>query len=269
MNIDGILPAISRPKVDSKILEASRNARNTFRFFWREVAWEKKRIVPGLDLACIKLSFCDLDSPEQIEHMWISDIGFDGKTIKGKLANQPGHLKTFERGQEVETSLDQIEDWLFAIDGKAYGGFSIQMIRSQMSPNARRKHDACWGLDFDTENDKNLLFPGDYIRKIGLPESIFREDHGSEVDHPMSIAVEAKFADILSQYRDHLDIQDNNGWTMLHHEALAGNRIGVGHLLANGADKSIKTHLGMTALDLAETLGWESVVSQLTKHGAD
>ena len=37
---------------DPEMQRAYESARATFRYFWREVAWERRRIIPGLDLAC-------------------------------------------------------------------------------------------------------------------------------------------------------------------------------------------------------------------------
>ena len=66
-------------------------ARGTFRYFWREIAWERRRIVPALDLACVKAPFSDGgpktgDSP-QVEHMWLSEVDFDGEFVSGVLGN--------------------------------------------------------------------------------------------------------------------------------------------------------------------------------------
>jgi hypothetical protein len=36
---------------DPEMQRAYESARATFRFFWRELAWERRRIVPALDLA--------------------------------------------------------------------------------------------------------------------------------------------------------------------------------------------------------------------------
>ena len=36
---------------DPEMQRAYENARATFRYFWREISWERRRIVPGLDLA--------------------------------------------------------------------------------------------------------------------------------------------------------------------------------------------------------------------------
>src|SRR5262245_54657380 len=85
---------------DPEMERASENARGTFRYFWREMAWERRRIVPALDLACVKAPFSDgkqgsgtPDAPN-VEHMWISEVDFDGQNVSGVLMNNPNWLKT-------------------------------------------------------------------------------------------------------------------------------------------------------------------------------
>jgi hypothetical protein len=39
---------------DPEMQNAYLSARANFRYFWREVAWERRRIIPALDLACAK-----------------------------------------------------------------------------------------------------------------------------------------------------------------------------------------------------------------------
>jgi ankyrin repeat protein len=56
---------------------------------------------------------------------------------------------------------------------------------------------------------------------------------------------------------------DDRGWTLLHQESLAGNAATVRALLDAGADPKVKTHDGMTPLQLAQSLGWENVAALL------
>ena len=44
---------------DPELLQASESARQSFKYFWRELSWERRRIVPALDLAMVKLPFTD------------------------------------------------------------------------------------------------------------------------------------------------------------------------------------------------------------------
>src|SRR5205823_7956181 len=80
-------PVFMSDDSDPEMQRAYEKARATFRYFWREVAWERRRIVPALNLACVKAPFSDgakptrgRDTPE-VEHMWLSDVDFDGEFV--------------------------------------------------------------------------------------------------------------------------------------------------------------------------------------------
>ena len=96
---------------DAEMLGASEKARATFKYFWRELAWEHRRIVPALDLACVKAAFTDgpgakrKDSEPEAEHMWVDNVDFDGKFITGNLLNSPNWLKSIKQGDEVSIAL--------------------------------------------------------------------------------------------------------------------------------------------------------------------
>lgn len=65
-----------------KMIEAFKNAQKTFKYFWRELSWEYRRIVPTLSFSCVKVAFMqETDNVQNIEHMWINDVQFDGNNI--------------------------------------------------------------------------------------------------------------------------------------------------------------------------------------------
>ena len=75
---------------DPDILSASRVARQTFKYFWREMSWERRRIVPAIDIAMIKLPFTDGPGDTgKGEHMWVDEVDFDGQRLTGVLINSP------------------------------------------------------------------------------------------------------------------------------------------------------------------------------------
>src|ERR1700757_632446 len=84
---------------DPEMQRAYENARATFRYFWREIAWERRRIVPALDLACVKAPFSDgkqaapAKGTPEVEHMWLGEVDFDGRSVSGVLLNDPNWLK--------------------------------------------------------------------------------------------------------------------------------------------------------------------------------
>ncbi|MCL4169364.1 UNVERIFIED_CONTAM: hypothetical protein GTU68_045403, partial [Idotea baltica] len=225
---------------------ANLQAQQTFKYFWREVYWEYRRIVPSHDLAIVKVpfeqQFQNVNGPT-VEHMWINQINFDGEKINGVLMNSPNQLTNIAEGDEVSVSIKGISDWMMATNGKTYGGFTIHVLRSDMSVNDRQQHDSAWGLDFGDYDDILIAY-----EQKEHPENL--------IEHPMSINMEEKAREFFKDNPDSIHVKDENGLTMLHREAIAGNKTTVTLLLALGADKNAKTNNGKTALDYVNTLNW-------------
>jgi uncharacterized protein YegJ (DUF2314 family) len=246
---------------DPAMQAAYEAARATFRHFWRELAWERRRIVPGLSMSAVKAPFYDearrgtspKDAPEA-EQMWVGEVGFDGRAVSGVLLNAPRWLTSVREGDRVRVALGQLSDWMFVIDGEVYGAFTVNLMRSRMSPGERREHDAAWGLDFGDPAAVRIA----YQQPPGVAPQ----------EHPMSEGMAEKLAEALAQDSAMLRHTSEDGWTLLHHEALAGNSATVRVLLDNGADVNAVTGHGMTPLALARSLGWDAVTALLEGRGA-
>ncbi|MFC3161392.1 DUF2314 domain-containing protein [Chryseobacterium arachidis] len=254
------------------MIAAYKKAQETFKYFWRELSWEQRRIVPGLNLACVKASFSETteDGKEIVEHMWMNDIHFDGDNVSGFLINEPNSLTSIQPGDYFEMPLNKISDWLFAMMPtqkkakglsklfspssepipKAYGGFTIQKMRADMSESERKEHDDAWQLDF-----------GDYNEIEVVNEQ--KENPENLIEHPMSKNMKDSLIKFLNDYPSELTNTDENGFTLLHRETIAGNRSSVEVLLESGADKNLKTNNGKTALDYAKQLNWEHLIPVL------
>src|SRR5262249_49625271 len=64
---------------DPQMAQAIARAVGTFKYLWRELTWEYRRIVPALGLSAIKAAFKDPNGGrDAVEHMWLSDLEFDG-----------------------------------------------------------------------------------------------------------------------------------------------------------------------------------------------
>jgi uncharacterized protein YegJ (DUF2314 family) len=243
-------PAFLADNSDPEMQRAYEQARCTFRYFWREVAWDRRRIVPALALAGVKAPFTDgerrgrTDGKPTVEHMWLSDVDFDGRLVIGKLINSPRWLKTIKEGDSARFTLGELSDWLFSFSGVAYGGFTVNLLRSRMTARERREHDAAWGLDF------------------GDPASVrfVREEQHQALSKDMVLSLK----DQLAKNPSLLSSRGHFGWTNLHHDASTGNAACVQVLLEAGADPNALTDHGVTALQLATVLGWDAVVALLT-----
>jgi uncharacterized protein YegJ (DUF2314 family) len=250
-----------------KMIEAFKNAQKTFKYFWRELSWEYRRIVPALSVAYVKVAFSqqmDGNDKPTIEHMWINEISFDGNNISGILLNTPNELTNVSQGDFVTIPLTQISDWLFAITEskpksglsklfsstpkpKTYGGFTIQAMRSEMSSQERNEHDSAWGLDF-----------GDFNEVLLVHEQ--KENPENLIEHPMSKNMKEKLIEFLKENPNEITNADENGLTLFHKETIAGNLASIEVLISLGVDKKVMTKSGETALELAKKMNWEHLI---------
>lgn len=251
---------------DPEMQRAHEDARASFRYFWRELAWERRRIVPALDMAAVKAPFFDdassrpKDQPEA-EHMWLSEIDFDGQFVSGVLLNEPNWVKGVKAGDSARIPLNEISDWMYVIAGEVFGAYTVNLLRSRMNRQERREHDEAWGLNF-----------GDPAKIRAIPErkqgggpvkNWFGKKQADSHEHPASEAMAANVKEMVAKNPAMLSKRDDNGWTCLHHDALAGNAAIVQILLEAGADPQAKTNHGMTPIQLARSLGWEKVAALL------
>lgn len=240
-------------KDNPNMFVAFEHAQATFKYFWRELWWEHRRLIKALDIALAKLAFTQQTSenePPIVEHMWVNEVWFDGENIQGVLANEPQQVSNVKVGERVTKPLSEVSDWLFSIAGKTYGGFTIHVLRTQMPEAERKAHDEAWGLDFGDSN--NILIA---YEQLEHPEYL--------TEHPMSSAMREKVEEFVKEYPNDIDNKDNDGYAMLHREAIAGSKTPIEVLLAAGADVHLRTDAGETALDLAKKVGWTHLIPLL------
>jgi len=262
---------------DPEMQGAKEKARATFRYFWREIAWERRRIVPGLDMACVKAPFSDGDGNKaasgkpRVEEMWLRDVDFDGRIVTGVLLNSPNWLKSVHAGDTVRLPLNTISDWMYAIRHQVYGAFTVNQMRSRMSPKELAAHDRAWGLEFGDPTEVKIV-PAP-PRKTGVFSGLFAKRNDAPAtgpigEHPMSENMAQPLRDQLAKDPSTLSHKDARGWTLLHHQALAGSLATVRVLLEHGADPNAATHDKTTPLQLAKSLNWTEVTALLEAKGA-
>jgi uncharacterized protein YegJ (DUF2314 family) len=263
---DGDEPAMQR---------AYESAQRSFKYFWRELSWERRRIVPGLDMSMVKLPFSDgprTDGRPEYEHMWIGDVDFDGETLSGKLLNSPNWLTSVREGDSVRAPFSHLTDWLMVVGGKAYGAFTVNLMRAKMGVQERKQHDAAWGLDFGDPAAIRVEIERGEKPKSGFLSGLFRSQPTNSIeqdgfkDHPMCVNMLEKIEEQLKIDPAIARTADDKGWTLLHREALAGN-FGVVKLLADyGADVASTTPSGRTASELARGIGWSEISEYLDQR---
>ncbi len=246
-------PPINAPLDDPELAEAAKRARATFKYFWRECFAERHRIIPGLSVQTVKFPFPHSHTRGEgslnTEHMWVSDIDFDGRDVRGTLINESPHVREFKQGQSVIFPVGTLTDWMYAQQSRAYGAFSVQVLRARMDTTERKRHDDAWGLDF-----------GDTACPLIVPWENLDDEHALFQNMLPGLV------DALAANPSMATAADDEGWTMLHRHSLAGSAGIVEALLNHGADATASTPDGRTAADLAHAAGWPRVAALLAAH---
>ncbi len=244
---------------DAQILEAGRRARATFKYFWRELSWERRRLIPGLDMYAVKLPFSDKpnDPDAWVELMWVTDLVFDGIQITGTLLNAPDRLKSVKEGDKVSSSFDRVCDWMMASRGVVFGAFTVQVLRKKMKKMERQQHDEAWGLKFGDPDQVRIDIEFDDPKYQGEAKP------SGHVDHPMCRNCAASLHDKFRKQPTLLTDPDPAGLLIIHREALAGNLVVIQALIDAGVDPLTPTPDGRTPKDLAAKMGWRELAAML------
>ena len=63
------------------------------------------------------------------ERLWVQGIvRLDETTLEGLLANDPHDLPDMKRGDRHRFTIDEIVDWLFVVNGKMHGAYSLRVM---------------------------------------------------------------------------------------------------------------------------------------------
>ena len=249
---------------DPEMREAYDAAHASFKYFWRELSWERRRIAPGLDMSMVKLPFTDgprTDGHSEYEQMWVGAVDFDGENLSGELLNAPNWLTSVQQGDKIRAPFAHLRDWLMTVDKRAYGGFTVNQIRAKMDRRARKKHDEAWGLDFGDPSTTLV----EIEREPNEPPLLAGVYH----DHPMCLNMLPMYEAQLRGDPDIMSSRDDRGWTLLHSDALAGNFALVRLLVQCGADVSALTTDGRDAAALARGIGWKEIADYLEGPAKD
>jgi ankyrin repeat protein len=152
---------------------------------------------------------------------------------------------------------------MYAISGEVFGAHTVNLLRSRMGRRERQEHDNAWGLNFG-DPTKIRVVP-EPNKGGGFLKNLFGKRQADTQEHPMSEGMAAKLKEQLQTDPSLVTAKDDQGRTFLHQEALAGNTATVKVLLEAGANPKAVTNEGMTPLQLAKSLGWESVIALLER----
>jgi uncharacterized protein YegJ (DUF2314 family) len=86
----------------------------------------------------IKKAFVD---GENVEHLWISGVTYDGTNFHGKINNKPIDVKNVRLGGTVTVAPKDVTDWMFVKNGRLIGGYTTRVFYARLSPEQRAQFD--------------------------------------------------------------------------------------------------------------------------------
>lgn len=127
---------------DPEMLKAYQAAQKTFLEFARHAELEQNRMVPAFENVSVKAFFpidpkrTDNMQASAGEHMYVTNVSTDGKTVFGTLNADPQHIRWLKDGDAVSFPISRLSDWFLIPAGNkpGIGGFTIDVLKRQMDP---------------------------------------------------------------------------------------------------------------------------------------
>jgi uncharacterized protein YegJ (DUF2314 family) len=113
---------------DPRMQAAIAQAQKEFSVFQEELTLESRRILPAMEQCLIKYAFPATKNGVEAEHMFLSDLYWNGTNIVGVLASEPMYTDSVQEGQEVIVDPSRVSDWLYIINGETHGGFTFKKM---------------------------------------------------------------------------------------------------------------------------------------------
>nr|WP_294782325.1 DUF2314 domain-containing protein [uncultured Flavobacterium sp.] len=108
--------------------------------------FNKALLDPNADSHALKVKF---SNAKGIEHMWIGSIVYKDGKYSGILNNKPEYVTEYKSGDKIDVETSQISDWMYLINGKVYGGYTLRVLRDRMSEDERKLLEEESGMQFD------------------------------------------------------------------------------------------------------------------------
>lgn len=101
---------------------------------------------PNADSHALKIKF---SNAKGIEHMWIGEIEFKDGKYSGILDNDPEYITEYKAGDKIDVDASKISDWMYLVNGKLFGGYTMRVLRDRMGEDERKQLDEESGILFD------------------------------------------------------------------------------------------------------------------------
>ena len=135
-------PITTFDKNDKEMSAAMEGARRSLDGFISQLLAPK----PGQTYFSIKARF---EEGDKVEHIWLSEVHYDGKEFHGKVDNLPKGLKNVELDQACTIPRERVSDWMIIENGRLVGGATIRVARNRKTEAERKEFDRGVGFKID------------------------------------------------------------------------------------------------------------------------
>lgn len=119
---------------DPRMNAAMEKARSTVNTFIAALRSRKA----GRSAFSVKTAFSDGDN---VEHMWLTQVNYDGKSFHGTVNNEPQKVNNVRMGQRASVERSRISDWMFVENRRLVGGYTLRVLRDAMPDSERAEFD--------------------------------------------------------------------------------------------------------------------------------
>jgi len=124
---------------DPQVMTMIMCAQATFLEFARAAEYERYRIVPTYEAIGIKAFFGKPEQPHPGEHIFLTNVFTDGKTITATLNADSWYRPDLKEGQELTFPIAKLSDWFLVRAGRGFGGFTISEVWDELSESQQEQ----------------------------------------------------------------------------------------------------------------------------------
>jgi uncharacterized protein YegJ (DUF2314 family) len=73
------------------------------------------------------------------EHIWLANVRFDGRVLRGKVDNNPVDVKSLRLGQKVTVRPEEVSDWMYVENGRLVGGYTVRAYYRNLPADQKRR----------------------------------------------------------------------------------------------------------------------------------
>lgn len=82
----------------------------------------------------------------EVEHMWLANPTYVNGQFSGAISNDPEMVSNVKYGDLYTVAEQEISDWMFVENGVLKGGYTLRVLRNQLSPTERAQFDKSVGF---------------------------------------------------------------------------------------------------------------------------